>query len=161
MTARAAKGRFRRRDALHGWTLHFGPNMTPMVDVVMVILVFFMASAAFVGADWYLRAGVVAGGKGAQGSSATSQSPRDPLAQRVEVVMDTGTDGRTLVTALDLTRAPIEAFAAKMAAMPRGPATSKLEMIVRPAVGVPYQDVVRVHESCYGAGIEKVGLGLR
>src|SRR6185295_8612661 len=25
---------FRRRNALHAWELHFGPNMTPMVDVV-------------------------------------------------------------------------------------------------------------------------------
>ena len=43
---------FRRRSALYTWQLQFGPNMTPMVDVVMVILIFFMASATFAGAEW-------------------------------------------------------------------------------------------------------------
>jgi len=32
--------------------------MTPMVDVVMVILIFFMASAAFLGAEWFLKAAI-------------------------------------------------------------------------------------------------------
>ena len=34
---------------------HVGPNMTPMVDVVMVILIFFMTWMSFVGAEWFLR----------------------------------------------------------------------------------------------------------
>ena len=33
---------------------HVGPNMTPMVDVVMVILIFFMLGSSFVSPDWYL-----------------------------------------------------------------------------------------------------------
>lgn len=162
MSRRAAP--FRRRDALHGWTMHFGPNMTPMVDVVMVILVFFMASAAFVGDDWFLRAGVVeAPAKGATPSAAPPrvQPPPDPLAQRIEVLLDRGASGETLVTAFELVRAGIPAFAARVRSLPRGPATSRLEIIVRPEREVAYQDVVRVHEACYAAGIEKVGLGAR
>jgi len=50
---------FRRRHAGARAALHAGPNMTPMVDVVMVILVFFMASAAFVGPEWFLTAQAV------------------------------------------------------------------------------------------------------
>ncbi len=34
----------------------FGPNMTPMVDVTLVILIFFMASATIAGQEWFLRA---------------------------------------------------------------------------------------------------------
>ena len=34
----------------------FGPNMTPMVDVTLVILIFFMASASIAGPEWFLRA---------------------------------------------------------------------------------------------------------
>jgi biopolymer transport protein ExbD len=34
----------------------FGPNMTPMVDVTLVILIFFMASATIGGLEWFLRA---------------------------------------------------------------------------------------------------------
>lgn len=133
--------------------------MTPMVDVVMVILVFFMASAAFIGSDWYLRAGVVAGGKAAPGSSALQAA--DPFAQRIEVLLDVGPSGQTLVTTLDLSRAPIESFAGRVRAMPRGAASAKIEMVIRPTAPVRYQDVVRVHEACYAAGIEKVGLGTR
>ena len=44
-----------RAGALAHWDLHYGPNMTPMVDVVMVILVFFMASTAVLGPEWFLR----------------------------------------------------------------------------------------------------------
>ncbi len=153
---------FKRRDALHGSTLHFGPNMTPMVDVVMVILVFFMASAAFMGDDWFLRAGVVDSPKpGKAAASAAAPTPPDPLAQRLEVLLDRGPSGETQVTAFELVKAPLEAFAARTRTLPRGGATSKIEIIVKPVAAVPYQDVVRVHEACYAAGIEKVGLGTR
>lgn len=152
---------FSRRDALHGWTLHFGPNMTPMVDVVMVMLVFFMASAAFVGSDWFLRAGVVEGGKGGASGPQAAAVVRDPLSQRLEVIMDADANGRALITAFELSKVPMEAFTARVAALPRGGATAKLEIIVKPVAQVAYQDVVRVHEACYAAGIEKVGLGGR
>jgi biopolymer transport protein ExbD len=162
MSRRRSSGGFRRRDALHGWTLHFGPNMTPMVDVVMVILVFFMASAAFMGDDWFLRAGVVDSPKpGAASASAAAPTPPDPLAQRLDVLLDRSPAGETQVTAFELVKAPLEAFTTRTRALPRGGATSKIEIIVRPVAAVPYQDVVRVHEACYAAGIEKVGLGTR
>ena len=51
-----SRGAFRRRAALDVWSMNFGPSMTPMVDVVLVILIFFMASASFVGPEWFLRA---------------------------------------------------------------------------------------------------------
>ncbi|MDX2148115.1 MAG: biopolymer transporter ExbD [Planctomycetota bacterium] len=51
--------RWNERTALGTYELHHGPNMTPMVDVVMVILVFFMASAAILGPEWFLNAGLV------------------------------------------------------------------------------------------------------
>lgn len=164
MSRRRSRG-FSRRDALHGWTLHFGPNMTPMVDVVMVILVFFMASAAFVGSEWFLRAGVQQDTAAGPGQTSTqAAAPPDPLAQRLEILMDraAGPDGpRTVVTAFELVQAPIDSLATRLRAMPKGDATSRLRMIVRPAANVPYQDVVRVHEAVYAAGIENVGLGKR
>ncbi len=130
----------------------------------MVILVFFMASAAFVGDDWFLRAGVVESPRAGASSSASASGPRsapDPLAQRVEVLLDRGASGETLVTAFELVKAPIEVFAGRTRSLPRGPATDRLEVIIRPVPGVVYQDVVRVHEACSAAGIENVGLGLR
>jgi len=45
----------RRRTVLTE-SARFGPNMTPMVDVTLVILIFFMASATIGGLEWFLRA---------------------------------------------------------------------------------------------------------
>lgn len=41
---------------IFGNTGRFGPNMTPMVDVVLVILIFFMAATTIVGQEWFLKA---------------------------------------------------------------------------------------------------------
>jgi len=45
----AMSRRFRRRDARTTWEMHYGPSMTPMCDVVLVILVYFMASTSLAG----------------------------------------------------------------------------------------------------------------
>lgn len=150
--------RLRRRDALHGWSMHFGPNMTPMVDVVMVILVFFMASAAFVGTDWFLRTAPVAeGGRKVSGSSAR---PTD-LSQVVNVALDVGPNGRTVGSMLELNGASMDQLLARITAMPRGKQTEELRVIVRPTQGVPYSDVVRVHAAFHSVGVNQVGLGAR
>lgn len=52
MTARA----FRRRSVLDRAPASGVPNMTPMVDITLVILIFFMASATIAGPEWFLRA---------------------------------------------------------------------------------------------------------
>jgi biopolymer transport protein ExbD len=46
----------RRRNIVDASRGHFGPTMTPMVDVVLVILIFFMASTTIAGQEWFLRA---------------------------------------------------------------------------------------------------------
>src|SRR5690606_9925072 len=64
--ARGGRGRgtlmaaLRRRDArMRAEALvGGGPNMTPMVDVILVILIFFMATTVIVGEEWFLGAGL-------------------------------------------------------------------------------------------------------
>ncbi|HVZ94857.1 MAG TPA: biopolymer transporter ExbD [Phycisphaerales bacterium] len=161
MTRRAAhSGGFTRRDALHTHSLHFGPNMTPMVDVVMVILVFFMASAAFIGSDWYLRAALVPDAQKRAATTTTTPAP-DPLAQRIEILLDVNEAGDTVVTGMDFQRAPLVDFLERMRNLPKGDATSKLQVVIRPAFAVPYEDAVKAHEACRSGGIWKVGLGTR
>lgn len=150
---------FRRRNALHGWTLHFGPNMTPMVDVVMVILIFFMASAAFLGSEWFLRAAIPF--EAGRGTSAAK--PNDPLELppvRLEVVMGVDPKGNTVVSFLDLKQVPMDQFLARIAQLPRDEQTRKLEVVIKPTPQVPYRDVVRAHAACDEAGIYKVGIGV-
>ncbi len=147
----------RRRDALHNYTMHFGPNMTPMVDIVMVILIFFMATAAFMGSEWFLKAAIPF--EAGRGTNLSKNN--DPLAiplKPLDVLMDAGADGRTVVTFLELNRASVEEFIARVSQFPRSQATSELEVVIKPMARVPYADVVRVHAACDAAGIYKVGI---
>jgi len=63
----------------------FGPNMTPMVDVVLVILIFFMASTAFIGPEWFLRAALPSDQAADQGGADFSLPPA-----RFEIVLAIG-----------------------------------------------------------------------
>lgn len=155
---------FIRRGALHTRDTQFGPSMTPMVDVVLVILVFFMASAAFIGSDWFLRAALV------PDKSAAASAPRapampppapDPLAPRLDILLDSDSAGRTIATGLDRTRVPLAEFLERLRALPKGESTEKLQLVIRPAATVPYEDAVRVHEACRARGMWRVGLGPR
>ncbi len=154
-------GGFRRRDALYNWSLHFGPNMTPMVDVVMVILVFFMASAAFLGPEWYLKSLVPqkppegAGLSAAQGKSAADLPP-----VRLEIVLDLDAAGRTIASGAGKTGVTLDEIAAALAVVAKGTAQDKIEVLIRPAAKVPYRDVVKLHEAAQRAGIARVGVGV-
>ena len=159
---RAKGGRMRRRDALHNWSLRFGPNMTPMVDVVMVILIFFMASAAFMGNEWFLKAAIPF----EAGRGTNPAKPNDPLAppQRpLEILMDVDANGNTMVTMRpgDLNNASLPAFLSRVARFPHDQTTANIEVVIRPGPKVPYRDVVAAHSACVEAGMYKVGIGVK
>lgn len=144
----------RRRGALHQWDTHFGPNMTPMVDVVMVILIFFMAGASFVGPEWFLPVAVPRTGAGA--------APADPFVlppARFVISLRSGPDGRTLASGLGSGEVQLDTLSGRLAALAEQTRGAALIVIVRPGPEVPYQDAVRVFDACTEAGIEQVGLG--
>jgi biopolymer transport protein ExbD len=148
---------FRRRDALHQHTMHFGPNMTPMVDVVMVILIFFMASAAFLGSEWFLNAALpFDAGRGVNPN--VKQDPLSLPPVRLDVVLDVEPDGSTAVTFLDLRRGTLADFEARLSAFKQDDAAKDLEVVIRPNPRVRYGDIVRVHSACDRAGLFKVGI---
>ncbi len=166
---------FRRRDALYNWSLHFGPNMTPMVDVVMVILVFFMASAAFLGPEWYLKSLVPRKppeGAGLTDAGAPKPGERPPV--RLEIVLDVDGAGKAVATGAGKTNATVDemgdvlrAEADKASGTGKGSGSgatqgegATLEVLIRPTARVPYRDVVRLHEAAQRAGIQRVGVGL-
>ena len=156
---RRSSRHLRRRDALHTYSLHFGPNMTPMVDVVMVILIFFMAFAAFLGNEWFLRAAIPA----EAGRGKDTSKPNDPLAPpptRLDVVLDADADGHTIVSFLGSSRLTLQEFEGRINEFPKSDATRNIEVILRPTARVPYADVVRAHAACDAVGIYKVGYGV-
>ncbi len=155
---------FRRRGALDQHALHFGPNMTPMVDVVMVILVFFMVSAAFAGPEWFLRtllpqSAAAAGTK--QSSGPGAGSVLGPLRITLTMRIDPADPARVLVSGNGLTDATPEAVGASLQKLTEGLAgediATKVEVVIAPARSVLYREVVRLHEFVAAAGITRVG----
>lgn len=142
---------FRRRGALRSWQLHFGPNMTPMVDVVMVILVFFMAGTALVGPEWLLRVGL------APADSAAAGFELGPADLSVSLSTEGGAvffDGLgTKAAALGELEATAAAAAAAL-----GPAIGQTRVTIEAASGVPYEAVVAAHDRLTAAGFGRVAI---
>jgi biopolymer transport protein ExbD len=165
--AMRSRGRLRRRGALDRSSMHFGPNMTPMVDVVMVILVFFMASAAFVGPEWFLKA-LIARPPEQQAGNAGGEAPRAAPAPtlatlRLTIALEV-VESRTLARLNDEPLREIDQVLAALREVVRdldaGVVAEQVEVLVRPGAGVAYREVVRVHEGVQKLGIPRVGIAL-
>lgn len=151
----------RRKTALQVYDSHIGPNMTPMVDVVMVILIFFMASASILGPTWLLRSTLP------PKPSPNVQPPKDELI-RIKISLDFK-DGNTLAKWTEAigeaaatpgvgTGASLKAFEGRLEELTRSYQVAKIVVLIDPASDVPYADVVQVHAICQKLGIDKVGL---
>jgi biopolymer transport protein ExbD len=126
----------KRRDAAYTRDTALGPSMTPMVDVVLVILIFFMASTTFLGPEWLLRSALLRPPRPADGGASAFTLPP----ARFELALTT-----------DEAVARLTDYAARL-----GP--DRLTIVVSPDSRVPYRDVIRVHEACAALGIRGVGL---
>jgi biopolymer transport protein ExbD len=139
----------RRRTARGDYDSRNSLNMTPMVDVVMVILVFFMASASILGPEWLVASRVPK-----KGGVATATDVQ-PL--RLQITLTKGSDANTVFALADtiFTR---EAALANLTRAIAGRAPSDVVVLLKPASDVPYEDVVLMHAACQQLGITKVGL---
>jgi biopolymer transport protein ExbD len=154
MTARP----FRRRDALAVHDLHFGPNMTPMVDVVMVILIFFMASATFVGSEWFLKTALPRPGPASPPkpeTPATGELKLPPA--RFEVTL-TSDGAATTASCPAFGAVPMTELQARLKDLARGTTEDDIILVIRSGPEVPYGDVIRAHDAAAAAGITRVGL---
>lgn len=152
-------GGFRRRRAVDVGSLHFGPNMTPMVDVVMVILVFFMASAAFVGPEWFLNALVpFAAPAAGQAQNPAGRGAEERTQVEIRLLAPAQPGGPVVAEGLGLTGSSIEAVLAALAEEVKRRGVANVEVIIRPEAAVPYREVVRTHEGCERLGLSRVGI---
>lgn len=117
------------------------PNMTPMVDVTLVILIFFMASSTIMAPEWFLRATLP---EPSQPSPALGL-PSPVL--RAEVFVR---DGSTVVRGIGPERSMDEVIDA-VHAMDPGVAGG-LVVEIEPADGAPYAEVVRLHAALVASG---------
>jgi biopolymer transport protein ExbD len=141
---------FRRRNAQALYDQHYGPNMTPMVDVVMVILIFFMASTAFLGPEWFLKTHLPRAG--------ATPPPNTPEPTRLRVELSLNPENQPIATLGVLTGLTLDQLDAKIEEDAKRATPDNVVVLIAPAPTVPYDAVVRVHEMCARAGVTKVGL---
>ncbi len=140
---------YRKRNAQALYDTHYGPNMTPMVDVVMVILIFFMASTAFLGPEWFLRTYLPTKAVGA---------PSAEPSTRLQIALGVDDEGRTTATVNGGAAETLAELETRLAAEARRVGVDTIVVPIDADGTVPYEDVVRLHEICARLGITKVGL---
>ena len=156
---------------------HVGPNMTPMVDIVMCILIFFMLSMTFTGSELFLTSNMVVGEKGL----GTEKKTVDMPAVRVELTMKLQEGGTTIVKAdtarfagwlqvgrpdseKDETKRETETglndrIAAELRSLHDAGLSDDALVILRPRGEIPYSDVIKVYDACMKARFAKVAFG--
>ncbi len=121
----------------------FGPNMTPMVDVTLVILIFFMASASIAGHEWFLRAQLPEAQDPDLASSGFSL-PTPMLSAALFV-----RDGAIFVRGFGDEPRPIETLIEQIQHMDAALADG-LILEIRASDEVPYAAVILLHEAATG-----------
>lgn len=146
--------------------LHVGPNMTPMVDVVMCILIFFMLGTTLASPEVFLKSNTAAIDKQGLGSEQGTQ--KLPAVRMNIKLARLAVAGRatTVVTAFNEAALPmngandadkglnqaIEALLAR-----RRPSVSdEVQVLIVPDKDVPYQDVITIYDYCVKLGFKQV-----
>lgn len=137
--------------------VHFesGPNMTPLVDVVMVILIFLMLAGGFGAASHFLP----------WKTSGEAPGPQPPtrLASRLDVYVSSASDdlfrarlsdGQTF-TNVESLRAALDAK--RKAHEAAGAADESLELTINPRLTTRYQHLAAVYEAAMEAKWGKIG----
>ncbi|NUQ52701.1 MAG: biopolymer transporter ExbD [Phycisphaerales bacterium] len=152
----------RRLSLAQARDLHHAPNMTPMVDVVMVILVFFMASSAVLGPEWFIKSALPVR---VPGASVATDTFRLEFTLRSVPIDDNGANtagvragSRTVVTGESLTDAPLKALVLRLEQLAKDNAGREIAVLLKPDARVPMQDLVFAHDACNRLGIAKVGM---
>jgi biopolymer transport protein ExbD len=136
-----------------------GPNMTPLVDVVMVILIFLMMAGSFTKGGWFLQSTVPIKAKGgAQTAVPPGHIPDEPL----EVRIDNAADGFRVLAGDIRSSGDREqlkaALAQKLAAFEAaGQTKDKIQVVLMPGRNVRYENIIAVYEAALRAGFTKVG----
>ena len=136
-----------------------GPNMTPLVDVVMVILIFLMMAGSFAQGGWFLQSTTPIKAKGgAKAQVAPGTIPDEPL----EVRIDNAADGFRVLAGDIRSVGDREQLRAALEKKLRqfegtGITRDKVQVVLMPGRNVRYENVIAVYEAAQRAGFTKVG----
>jgi biopolymer transport protein ExbD len=144
-----------------------GPNMTPLVDVVMVILIFLMLTASFVSAEHYLVSDVPVSIKGVGGKP----PPGSILPTKFTINIDQSGPyyiARAGNFASVKSTDPVKAYAqlkgdltAQLKAFKdAGLKTDDVQVIIYPTPAVTLENLVPALEAAQEAGFSKIGFGI-
>ncbi len=138
-----------------------GPNMTPLVDVVMVILIFLMLAGSFGGVEHYLTSNIPIQAKGGVGGEPPPPGfiPDEQLLVSVDPDPQYGFrvvagnirvagDAKSLEAAFVQKRQAYEAT---------GTPASKIQVVLSPSGAIKYENLTAVYEAALKANFEKVG----
>ena len=135
-----------------------GPNLTPLVDVVMVLLIFLMLAGSFRGNEHYLVSNLPITAKGAGAPPPPGYVPDEPLDIRV----DSPVPDKFIARAGQIQTGEIGALTKQLTNMRQalngaGTTTEKVQVVIAPGRNVKYRFLVEVYEAALRAGFTKVG----
>jgi biopolymer transport protein ExbD len=148
----------RQRGVFKKMQVHIGPNMTPMVDVVMCILIFFMLGSTLATPELFLKSNTAAIDKAGLGDMAGTQklpSVRMTIKLSRQAAVE---GGQTLVSAFDsppmrMSRVDEpdqslnQAIFGRLADR-RKTISDDVQVLIVPEANVPYQDVITIYDFC-------------
>lgn len=128
------------------------PNMTPMVDVTLVILIFFMAAAGLAVPELLLRTDL-----GQTPREIASDTPALEL-PAVELAITLAADaGGVSATGLGLSGATLDELLGAIESVGVG-LPEDASLVIAAEDAVPYEAVVRVRDALAAQGLERVSL---
>lgn len=134
-----------------------GPNMTPLVDIVMVILIFLMMAGSFGGAEHFLTSNIPLSQKGLSNAPPPpGWVPDEPLEIRVDSAGDGFRAAAGRIRASDAAALTTQLTTMREELNRAGTPTNKIQVVISPAKNVQYDHLIRVYESALNAKFEKV-----
>jgi biopolymer transport protein ExbD len=138
-----------------------GPNMTPLVDIVMVILIFLMMTGTFAGTEWYLVSNLPL--RQAGGGSLQPPPGGFPEDEPLEIRVDQNATrdgfvarvGQIQTGDADVLTAGLVKLRERFEQAGKGP--GKFQVVISPARAVKYDYLVEVYQAVMEAKFEKIG----
>jgi len=136
-----------------------GPNMIPLVDVVMVILIFLMLTGKFGGQEHFLVSKTPITQKGAGGAvPPPGYVPDEPL----EIRVDSLAPDRYIARADGVSGNEYEQLTGQLRALrlrlnAANKPTEKIQVVISPTRGARYSHLLDVYQAALAAGFEKIG----
>ncbi len=136
-----------RRRSITGAPGSTGPMMTPMVDVVLVILIFFMGSATIAGHEWFLGASIERDDSPERVTRPSLALPTPVIATRVVVL-----GGESMVLGLGPDPITLDDARRTIETMDLGD-PSALVVTIGADDDAPMGDVVDLHDAWHARGV--------